>query len=233
MPVRRLLSTTTLTTRFFSKSEYYYYYRDDKGVFRFVAYLLSSKSRGGGGGVKGRQRRSYSIVRDKADDARDVYHTPLDCDQFDDVISRDQSKTRARLLATCSALASMYIGYHAAPLLAEGSINSAMYMVEHEKNFMRKRGVWRLEWLLESAFGGLSRIGGGGQMMVDKCVEKGAMEAVLKVCEMKETGETDEEVREGARKVLATLVKTESGRKRADGDVHLRKRVRRALGKEH
>ena len=152
---RRLLSTTT--TRCFSKSEYYY--RD--GIFRFVA--LSSSSRGGGG-VKGRQRRSY--VRDKAD-ARDVYHTPLDCDQFDDVISRDQSKTRARLLATCSALASMYIGYHAAPLLAEGSVNSAMYMVEHEKNFMRKRGVWRLEWLLESAFGGLSSIG-GGQMMVDK-----------------------------------------------------------------
>ena len=205
MPVRRLLSTTTLTTlttRFFSKS------------------------------VKERQRRSYSIVRDKAADARDVYHTPLDCDQFDDVISRDQSKTRARLLATCSALASMYIGYHAAPLLAEGSVNSAMYMVEHEKNFMRKRGVWRLEWLLESAFGGLSSIG-GGQMMVDKCVEKGAMEAVLKVCEMKETEETDEEVREGARKVLTTLVKTESGRKRVDGDVHLRKRVRRALGKEH
>ena len=232
MPVRRLLSTTTLTTRFFTKSVYYYY-RDDKGVFRFVAYLLSSSSRGGGGGVKGRQRRSYSIVRDKADDARDVYHTPLDCDQFDDVISRDQSKTRARLLATCSALASMYIGYHAAPLLAEGSINSAMYMVEHEKNFMRKRGVWRLEWLLESAFGGRSRIGGGGQMMVDKCAEKGAMEAVLKVCEMKETEETDEEVREGARKVLTTLVKTESGRKRVDGDVHLRKRVRRALGKEY
>ena len=176
-----------------------------------------------------RKRRSYSSsVRDAA---RDVYHTSLDCDQFD--VSRDQSKTRARLLATCSALASMYIGYHAAPLLAEGSINSAMYMVEHEKNFMRKRGVWRLEWLLESAFGGLSRIGGGGQMMVDKCVEKGAMEAVLKVCEMKETEETDEEVREGARKVLTTLVKTESGRKRVDGDVHLRKRVRRALGKEH
>ena len=176
-----------------------------------------------------RKRRSYSSsVRDAA---RDVYHTSLDCDQFD--VSRDQSKTRARLLATCSALASMYIGYHAAPLLAEGSVNSAMYMVEHEKNFMRKRGVWRLEWLLESAFGGLSRIGGGGQMMVDKCVEKGAMEAVLKVCEMKETEETDEEVREGARKVLATLVKTESGRKRVDGDVHLRKRVRRALGKEH
>ena len=176
-----------------------------------------------------RKRRSYSSsVRDAA---RDVYHTSLDCDQFD--VSRDQSKTRARLLATCSALASMYIGYHAAPLLAEGSINSAMYMVEHEKNFMRKRGVWRLEWLLESAFGGFSRIGGGGQMMVDKCVEKGAMEAVLKVCEMKETEETDEEVREGARKVLTTLVKTESGRKRVDGDVHLRKRVRRALGKEH
>ena len=173
-----------------------------------------------------RKRRSY--VRDAA---RDVYHTSLDCDQFD--VSRDQSKTRARLLATCSALASMYIGYHAAPLLAEGSVNSAMYMVEHEKNFMRKRGVWRLEWLLESAFGGLSRIGGGGQMMVDKCVEKGAMEAVLKVCEMKETEETDEEVREGARKVLTTLVKTESGRKRVDGDVRLRKRVRRALGKEY
>ncbi len=201
MPVRRLLSTTTLTTlttRFFSKS------------------------------VKGRQRRSYSIVRDKAADARDVYHTPLDCDQFDDVISRDQSKTRARLLATCSALASMYIGYHAAPLLAEGSINSAMYMVEHEKNFMRKRGVWRFEWLLESIGGGHTMM----MMMVDKCVEKGAMEALLKVCEIKET-ETDEDTREGAKKVLTTLVKTESGRKRVDGDVRLRKRVRRALGKEY
>ena len=168
-----------------------------------------------------RKRRSY--VRDAA---RDVYHTSLDCDQFD--VSRDQSKTRARLLATCSALASMYIGYHAAPLLAEGSINSAMYMVEHEKNFMRKRGVWRFEWLLES-------IGGGHTMMmkmVDKCVEKGAMEALLKVCEIKET-ETDEDTREGARKVLTTLVKTESGRKRVDGDVRLRKRVRRALGKEY
>ena len=168
-----------------------------------------------------RKRRSY--VRDAA---RDVYHTSLDCDQFD--VSRDQSKTRARLLATCSALASMYIGYHAAPLLAEGSINSAMYMVEHEKNFMRKRGVWRFEWLLESIGGGHTMM----MMMVDKCVEKGAMEAVLKVCEMKET-ETDEEVREGARKVLTTLVKTESGRKRVDGDVRLRKRVRRALGKEY
>ena len=166
-----------------------------------------------------RKRRSY--VRDAA---RDVYHTSLDCDQFD--VSRDQSKTRARLLATCSALASMYIGYHAAPLLAEGSINSAMYMVEHEKNFMRKRGVWRFEWLLES-------IGGGHtMMMVDKCVEKGAMEALLKVCEIKET-ETDEDTREGAKKVLTTLVKTESGRKRVDGDVRLRKRVRRALGKEY
>lgn len=172
-----------------------------------------------------RKRRSYSSsVRDAA---RDVYHTSLDCDQFD--VSRDQSKTRARLLATCSALASMYIGYHAAPLLAEGSVNSAMYMVEHEKNFMRKRGVWRFEWLLES-------IGGGHtttmMMMVDKCVEKGAMEALLKVCEIKET-ETDEDTREGAKKVLTTLVKTESGRKRVDGDVRLRKRVRRALGKEY
>ena len=167
-----------------------------------------------------RKRRSY--VRDAA---RDVYHTSLDCDQFD--VSRDQSKTRARLLATCSALASMYIGYHAAPLLAEGSINSAMYMVEHEKNFMRKRGVWRFEWLLESIGGGHTMM-----MMVDKCVEKGAMEALLKVCEIKET-ETDEDTREGARKVLTTLVKTESGRKRVDGDVRLRKRVRRALGKEY
>ena len=166
---------------------------------------------------RGTQRRSY--VRDAA---RDVYHASLDCDQFD--VSRDQSKTRARLLATCSALASMYIGYHAAPLLAEGSINSAMYMVEHEKNFMRKRGVWRFEWLLESI--------GGGHAMVDKCVEKGAMEALLKVCEIKET-ETDEDTREGAKKVLTTLVKTESGRKRVDGDVRLRKRVRRALGKEY
>ena len=166
---------------------------------------------------RGTKRRSY--VRDAA---RDVYHASLDCDQFD--VSRDQSKTRARLLATCSALASMYIGYHAAPLLAEGSINSAMYMVEHEKNFMRKRGVWRFEWLLESI--------GGGHAMVDKCVEKGAMEALLKVCEIKET-ETDEDTREGARKVLTTLVKTESGRKRVDGDVRLRKRVRRALGKEY
>lgn len=168
-----------------------------------------------------RKRRSY--VRDAA---RDVYHTSLDCDQFD--VSRDQSKTRARLLATCSALASMYIGYHAAPLLAEGSINSAMYMVEHEKNFMRKRGVWRFEWLLESIGGGHTMM----MMMVDKCVEKGAMEALLKVCEIKET-ETDEDTREGARKVLTTLVKTESGRKRVDGDVRLRKRVRRALGKEY
>ena len=168
-----------------------------------------------------RKRRSY--VRDAA---RDVYHTSLDCDQFD--VSRDQSKTRARLLATCSALASMYIGYHAAPLLAEGSINSAMYMVEHEKNFMRKRGVWRFEWLLESIGGGHTMM----MMMVDKCVEKGAMEALLKVCEIKET-ETDEDTREGAKKVLTTLVKTESGRKRVDGDVRLRKRVRRALGKEH
>ena len=171
-----------------------------------------------------RKRRSYSSsVRDAA---RDVYHTSLDCDQFD--VSRDQSKTRARLLATCSALASMYIGYHAAPLLAEGSINSAMYMVEHEKNFMRKRGVWRFEWLLESIGGGHTMM----MMMVDKCVEKGAMEALLKVCEIKET-ETDEDTREGARKVLTTLVKTESGRKRVDGDVRLRKRVRRALGKEY
>ena len=168
-----------------------------------------------------RKRRSY--VRDAA---RDVYHTSLDCDQFD--VSRDQSKTRARLLATCSALASMYIGYHAAPLLAEGSINSAMYMVEHEKNFMRKRGVWRFEWLLESIGGGHTMM----MMMVDKCVEKGAMEALLKVCEIKET-ETDEDTRESARKVLTTLVKTESGRKRVDGDVRLRKRVRRALGKEY
>ena len=168
-----------------------------------------------------RKRRSY--VRDAA---RDVYHTSLDCDQFD--VSRDQSKTRARLLATCSALASMYIGYHAAPLLAEGSINSAMYMVEHEKNFMRKRGVWRFEWLLESIGGGHTMM----MMMVDKCVEKGAMEALLKVCEIKET-ETDEDTREGAKKVLTTLVKTESGRKRVDGDVRLRKRVRRALGKEY
>ena len=168
-----------------------------------------------------RKRRSY--VRDAA---RDVYHTSLDCDQFD--VSRDQSKTRARLLATCSALASMYIGYHAAPLLAEGSINSAMYMVEHEKNFMRKRGVWRFEWLLESIGGGHTKM----MMMVDKCVEKGAMEALLKVCEIKET-ETDEDTREGAKKVLTTLVKTESGRKRVDGDVRLRKRVRRALGKEY
>jgi len=170
-----------------------------------------------------RKRRSYSSVRDAA---RDVYHTSLDCDQFD--VSRDQSKTRARLLATCSALASMYIGYHAAPLLAEGSINSAMYMVEHEKNFMRKRGVWRFEWLLESIGGGHAMM----MMMVDKCVEKGAMEALLKVCEIKET-ETDEDTREGAKKVLTTLVKTESGRKRVDGDVRLRKRVRRALGKEY
>lgn len=171
-----------------------------------------------------RKRRSYSSsVRDAA---RDVYHTSLDCDQFD--VSRDQSKTRARLLATCSALASMYIGYHAAPLLAEGSINSAMYMVEHEKNFMRKRGVWRFEWLLESIGGGHTMM----MMMVDKCVEKGAMEALLKVCEIKET-ETDEDTREGAKKVLTTLVKTESGRKRVDGDVRLRKRVRRALGKEY
>ena len=168
-----------------------------------------------------RKRRSY--VRDAA---RDVYHTSLDCDQFD--VSRDQSKTRARLLATWSALASMYIGYHAAPLLAEGSINSAMYMVEHEKNFMRKRGVWRFEWLLESIGGGHTMM----MMMVDKCVEKGAMEALLKVCEIKET-ETDEDTREGAKKVLTTLVKTESGRKRVDGDVRLRKRVRRALGKEY
>ena len=168
-----------------------------------------------------RKRRSY--VRDAA---RDVYHTSLDCDQFE--VSRDQSKTRARLLATCSALASMYIGYHAAPLLAEGSINSAMYMVEHEKNFMRKRGVWRFEWLLESIGGGHTMM----MMMVDKCVEKGAMEALLKVCEIKET-ETDEDTREGAKKVLTTLVKTESGRKRVDGDVRLRKRVRRALGKEY
>ena len=168
-----------------------------------------------------RKRRSYSV----RDAARDVYHTSLDCDQFD--VSRDQSKTRARLLATCSALASMYIGYHAAPLLAEGSINSAMYMVEHEKNFMRKRGVWRFEWLLESIGGGHTMM-----MMVDKCVEKGAMEALLKVCEIKET-ETDEDTREGAKKVLTTLVKTESGRKRVDGDVRLRKRVRRALGKEY
>ena len=170
-----------------------------------------------------RKRRSSSSVRDAA---RDVYHTSLDCDQFD--VSRDQSKTRARLLATCSALASMYIGYHAAPLLAEGSINSAMYMVEHEKNFMRKRGVWRFEWLLESIGGGHTMM----MMMVDKCVEKGAMEALLKVCEIKET-ETDEDTREGAKKVLTTLVKTESGRKRVDGDVRLRKRVRRALGKEY
>lgn len=171
-----------------------------------------------------RKRRSYSSsVRDAA---RDVYHTSLDCDQFE--VSRDQSKTRARLLATCSALASMYIGYHAAPLLAEGSINSAMYMVEHEKNFMRKRGVWRFEWLLESIGGGHTMM----MMMVDKCVEKGAMEALLKVCEIKET-ETDEDTREGAKKVLTTLVKTESGRKRVDGDVRLRKRVRRALGKEY
>ena len=170
---------------------------------------------------RGTQRRSY--VRDAA---RDVYHASLDCDQFD--VSRDQSKTRARLLATCSALASMYIGYHAAPLLAEGSINSAMYMVEHEKNFMRKRGVWRFEWLLESIGGGHAMM----MMMVDKCVEKGAMEALLKVCEIKET-ETDEDTREGAKKVLTTLVKTESGRKRVDGDVRLRKRVRRALGKEY
>ena len=170
-----------------------------------------------------RKRRSYSSVRDAA---RDVYHTSLDCDQFE--VSRDQSKTRARLLATCSALASMYIGYHAAPLLAEGSINSAMYMVEHEKNFMRKRGVWRFEWLLESIGGGHTTM----MMMVDKCVEKGAMEALLKVCEIKET-ETDEDTREGAKKVLTTLVKTESGRKRVDGDVRLRKRVRRALGKEY
>ena len=169
-----------------------------------------------------RKRRSYSV----RDAARDVYHTSLDCDQFD--VSRDQSKTRARLLATCSALASMYIGYHAAPLLAEGSINSAMYMVEHEKNFMRKRGVWRFEWLLESIGGGHTMM----MMMVDKCVEKGAMEALLKVCEIKET-ETDEDTREGAKKVLTTLVKTESGRKRVDGDVRLRKRVRRALGKEY
>ena len=103
-----------------------------------------------------------------------------------------------------------------------------MYMVEHEKNFMRKRGVCRFEWLLESIGGGHTMM----MMMVDKCVEKGAMEALLKVCEIKET-ETDEDTREGAKKVLTTLVKTESGRKRVDGDVRLRKRVRRALGKEY
>ena len=154
----------------------------------------------------------------------DAYHKELLVSQFP--MSSAQSKTRNRLLAFSSAFASIYIGYYSFPIVSDGMINSAVYMVEHEKNFMRKRGVWRFEWLLES-------IGGGHtMMMVDKCVEKGAMEALLKVCEIKET-ETDEDTREGAKKVLTTLVKTESGRKRVDGDVRLRKRVRRALGKEY
>jgi len=52
------------------------------------------------------------------------------------------------------------------------------------------------------------------------------MEAVLKVLELKEK-ESDEEVREGARRVLLMLLNSESGKKRVDGDGTLRKRVRR------
>ena len=101
-------------------------------------HLLRSKSRR-------KKRRSYSSsVRDAA---RDVYHTSLDCDQSD--VSRDQSKTRARLLATCSALASMYIGYHAAPLLAEGSHQlSDVHGGTREEFHAEERRV-EIEWLLE------------------------------------------------------------------------------------
>ena len=161
-----------------------------------------------------REKRKRAYVRDAT---RDVYHKELNAEQFP--MSETESQTRSRLLAFSSAFASLYIGYYSAPLVSDGIINSALYMVEHENNFMRKRGLWRCEWVLESfsneSFG-----------MVEKCLEKGAMEAVLKVLELKEK-ESDEEVREGARRVLLMLLNSESGKKRVDGDGTLRKRVRR------
>ena len=60
-----------------------------------------------------------------------------------------------------------------------------------------------------------------------KCVEKGMLEVVLNLCELKEK-ETDEDVKEGAKRVLVMLAQSESGRKRVDGDGKLRKRVKRA-----
>lgn len=161
-----------------------------------------------------RFERKRTYVRDAT---RDVYHKELNAEQFP--MSETESQTRSRLLAFSSAFASLYIGYYTTPLVSDGIINSALYMVEHENNFMRKRGLWRCEWVLESfsneSFG-----------MVEKCLEKGAMETVLKVLELKEE-ESDEEVREGAKRVLVMLVNSESGKKRVDGDGTLRKRVRR------
>ena len=160
------------------------------------------------------RERKRTYVRDAT---RDVYHKELNAEQFP--MSETESQTRSRLLAFSSAFASLYIGYYSAPLVSDGIINSALYMVKHENNFMRKRGLWRCEWVLESfsneSFG-----------MVEKCLEKGAMEAVLKVLELKEE-QSDEEVREGAKRVLVMLVNSESGKKRVDGDGTLRKRVRR------
>jgi len=148
----------------------------------------------------------------------DLYHKELLVSQFP--MSSAQSKTRNRLLAFSSAFASIYIGYYSFPIVSDGMINSAVYMVEHETNFMRKRGLWRSEWVL-TTFPDIT------YGTAKKCVEKGMLEVVLNLCELKEK-ETDEDVKEGAKRVLVMLVQSESGRKRVDGDGKLRKRVKRA-----
>ena len=59
------------------------------------------------------------------------------------------------------------------------------------------------------------------------CLEKGMLEVVLNLCELK-VKETDEDVKLGAKRVLVMLAQSESGRKRVDGDEKFRKRVKRA-----
>ena len=148
----------------------------------------------------------------------DAYHKELLVSQFP--MSSAQSKTRNRLLAFSSAFASIYIGYYSFPIVSDGMINSAVYMVEHESNFMRKRGLWRSEWVL-------STFPDSTYNTAKKCVEKGMLEVVLNLFELKEK-ETDEDVKLGAKRVLVMLAQSESGRKRVDGDGKLRKRVKRA-----
>ena len=121
----------------------------------------------------------------------DAYHKELLVSQFP--MSSAQSKTRNRLLAFSSAFASIYIGYYSFPIVSDGMINSAVYMVEHESNFMRKRGLWRSEWVL-------STFPDSTYNTAKKCVEKGMLEVVLNLCELKEK-ETDEDVKLGAKRV--------------------------------
>jgi hypothetical protein len=151
--------------------------------------------------------------------ARELYHARLELSQFR--MSAKQEKTRARLLAISSAFASVYIGYHALPIVSDGVVNSAVYMIKSESAFMQRRGLWRFEFIAGKFFETVN------DRVIEKACDKGAFEEVLRLSEGGR--DVDVEVSEDAKRCLRVFMESEYVKRIVEADAALMKRVAKII----